>query len=121
MAETFVPKPPAVVALEAPQPQTDPAKPGYTTSEFQLVLGVIVAIVAGSTTVLTQLQTLFPGNQAIAGVATLVGAIAGVVVVAMKYVGGRQSLKAALLNSDNVAMLADAGLHPGTTLQLPPK
>lgn len=120
MPEVFVPKPPAVLAAEAPPSQTDPAKPGYSTSEFQLVLGVIVAVIAGSTAVLTQLQTLFPGNQAIAGIATVVGAMAGVVALAMKYAGGRQSLKAALLHSDNVAMLADAGQLAGTVV-LPPK
>lgn len=121
MADTFIPKPPAVVALETPA-QTDPAAPGTSTSEFKvtLIVSALGAVLAGAGMALSQLHELFPGNNAITGAVAIIAGIASMVAIAMKYLGGRTAVKTALIQSDTAQTFADAGVmtRPGTTVQV---
>src|SRR4051812_21090819 len=76
---------------------SDPAKPGRETSEFSLTrLAVIVsAALSGLTVTLTQLKDSFPDSRWIGATLALLGTVAGLVAVVMKYSGGRAAGKVA--------------------------
>lgn len=111
MPETFIPKPPAVIALEQQPAQTDPARPGVSTSEFtlSLIVSIIGALIAGASVTLNQLQDLLPGSHGIGVAVGIAGGLATMVAMAMKFVGSRTDIKTALISADTTQQAIAAG------------
>lgn len=91
---------------------TQPTKSGFQTSEFAATMGAVATIsgvsLAGLTTVAEQLHEAFPGAAWITSVLSVLGAVGGIAMVVNKYVGGRATLKACMMQQQGAVTAAPA-------------
>ncbi len=104
------------------KPQTsapsDPNKSGKESSEFSLsrLAMIFAAVLAGLIATLTQLQTALPSATWIPAVIGILGGILAMVVIVVKYTGGRSDVKVEQIAQAGALAVAEKQLEAAKTI-----